>query len=73
MLVGLPYLVGYLMVAYARFAVTRAGFISVLLLGRLLTGVGLGWSTLAVSVSLIRSPRDSIGKTIRTRNGGFVT
>ena len=51
MLVGLPYLVGYLMVAYARFAVTQAGFISVLLVGRFLTGVGLGWSTLAVSVS----------------------
>ena len=52
MLVGLPYLVGYLMVAYARFAVTRAGFISVLLVGRFLTGVGFGWATSAVSVSL---------------------
>ena len=51
MLVGLPYLVGYLMVAYARFAVTRAGFIAVLFLGRFLTGFAGGMSALAVTVS----------------------
>ena len=51
MLLGLPYLVGYLMVAYARFAVTRAGFIAVLFLGRFLTGFAGGMSVLAVTVS----------------------
>ena len=50
LLAGVPYLVGYLMVALAHLIGDFAAFKAVLLTGRLLTGVGLGWSCLAVPV-----------------------
>ena len=51
LLVSLPYLSGYLMITYARFCVSPYGFKVVLLLGRFLTGLGVGWSSLATPVS----------------------
>ena len=48
---GVPYLVGYLMIALAHLIGNIPAFKAVLLTGRLLTGVGLGWSCLAVPVS----------------------
>lgn len=52
MLVGIPYLVGYLMMVYAHFITNSIGFKMVLLTGRFFTGVGLGWSCLATPVSV---------------------
>lgn len=52
MLVGIPYLVGYLMMVYAHFITNAIGFKVVLLIGRFITGVGLGWSCLATPVSV---------------------
>ena len=51
MLVGVPYLVGYLMMTLAHLIGDAAAFKAVLLAGRLLTGVGLGWSCMAGPVS----------------------
>ena len=51
MLVGIPYLVGYLMMVYARFINHAVIFKVILLTGRFLTGVGLGWTCLATPVS----------------------
>ncbi len=51
MLVSIPYLIGYMMITYARFASDPVVFKTVLLIGRLFSGVGLGWSSLAVVVS----------------------
>ena len=52
MLVGIPYLVGFLIMAYARFITNALIFKVVLLVGRFFTGVGLGWSCLATPVSV---------------------
>ena len=51
LLAGVPYLVGYLMIALAHLLGDPVAFKAVLLTGRLLSGVGLGWSCLAVPVS----------------------
>ena len=51
MLVSIPYLIGYLMITYARFASDPVVFKTILLIGRFFSGVGLGWSSLAVVVS----------------------
>ncbi len=51
LLSGIPYLAGYLMIAYARFCTTALAFRAVVLTGRLLTGLSVGWSCLAVPVS----------------------
>ena len=48
---GLPYLVGYLMIALANLIGDVTAFKAVLLTGRLLTGVGVGCSYQAVPVS----------------------
>ena len=53
MLVGIPYLVGYLMMVYARFIPSALIFKVVLFTGRFFTGVGLGWSCLATPVSFL--------------------
>ena len=50
LLAGVPYLVGYLMMTLAYLIGDIAAFKAVLLTGRLLTGVGMGWSCLAVPV-----------------------
>ena len=52
-LVSVPYLTGYMMITYARFATDPVLFKAVLLIGRFFSGVGLGWASLAVVVSHI--------------------
>ena len=52
MLSGLPALVGWLMIALAHLVPSSVqGFYGVLLSGRIVTGVYLGWSVVVVSVS----------------------
>ena len=51
MLVGVPYLTGYLLLAYGHMVTEPVAFKCVVLLGRFVTGIGLGWSCLAVPVS----------------------
>ena len=51
MLVGIPYLCGYLMIVYSHMSSNAVVFKIILMLGRFLTGVGLGWSCLAGPVS----------------------
>ena len=48
---AVPYLVGYLMLSYAHFSATVAGFDCLLLTGRFLTGVGMGWASAVGPVS----------------------
>ena len=56
MLVGVPYLTGYMLIVYAHMISNATAFKIVLLVGRFLTGVGLGWSCLAGPVSSTKSP-----------------
>ena len=51
LLSGVPYLTGYLLLVYAHFIDSPVAFKAVVLIGRLISGVGLGWSCLAVPVS----------------------
>ena len=51
MIGGFPALIGWLMITYAHFMGTRAGFLAVLYVGRLITGFSGGWFILSVSVS----------------------
>ena len=53
LMVAIPYLIGYLIIAYTRFfsSTSSVGFLSAIFCGRFFTGVGLGWSCLAVPVS----------------------
>lgn len=52
MLSGVPFLTGWVFLANAvQVTGSRAGFLSLLLGGRFLTGVGTGWSVFSVSVS----------------------
>ena len=53
MLVSVPYLTGYMMITYARFATDPILFKAVLLIGRFFSGVGLGWASLAAVVMFI--------------------
>ena len=64
MLVGIPYLVGYLMMVYAHFINQALVFKVVLLVGRFFTGLGLGWSCLATPVSIVsaQTPRRTLQK-----------
>ena len=50
-LMGIPALIGWLMITYAYLMPTQAGFLTMLLLGRIFTGVTIGWSSFCVSVS----------------------
>ena len=50
MLVSIPYLIGYMMIAYAHLATDAVVFKVILLIGRFFSGVGLGWASLAVVV-----------------------
>jgi len=51
MLCGVPYLIGYLMLSYAHYLPTAVGFKCLMLIGRLFTGMGLGWTASATPVS----------------------
>lgn len=55
-LVGLPHFFGYLMMVYAHLINHPVLFKVVLMLGRFLTGVGLGWTLLATPVSELMDP-----------------
>ena len=50
-LCGIPYFVGYLTLTYAHYLPTAASFKTIVLLGRFLTGVGMGWACMSGSVS----------------------
>ena len=52
MFCGVPYLIGYMILSYAHFAPTAIAFKGVLLTGRFISGVGMGWASTAVSVSI---------------------
>ena len=55
MLSGLPALIGWLMIALAHVIPSNVqGFYGVLLSGRIMTGVYLGWSVVGVSVSSLK-------------------
>ena len=49
---GLPYLVGYMMISFAHHSVSATAFKVLLLTGRFITGVGMGWASAVVAVSL---------------------
>ena len=49
---GLPYLAGYMMISYAHFTASATAFKALLLIGRFVTGIGMGWASAVVSVSL---------------------
>ena len=51
LLSGVPYLTGYLLLVYAHFINSPVAFKADILIGRLVSGVGLGWSCSAVPVS----------------------
>ena len=53
LIVALPYFIGYLIIVYSQFITNTAAFVAILFVGRFITGVGLGWSCLAVPVSSI--------------------
>ena len=51
-LCGIPFFVGYLVLSYAHYLPTATSFKTVALVGRFLTGVGMGWAAVASSVSV---------------------
>ena len=51
MFCGVPYLIGYLTLSYAHYTPTATAFKVLLLTGRFISGVGMGWASTVVSVS----------------------
>ena len=51
MMVALPNLIGWLMISLANNCASPAGFKSLLLIGRFITGFAMGWSLLSSPVS----------------------
>lgn len=51
-LVMIPYLIGYFIIACSQYVSGNTTLLAVLFIGRFFTGIGLGWSCLAVPVSL---------------------
>ena len=51
MLCGVPYLIGYLTLSYAHYTPTATVFKVLLLTGRFISGMGMGWASTVVSVS----------------------
>ena len=49
---GVPYLIGYLTMSYAHYTPTAMIFKAVLLTGRFITGVGMGWASAVAPVGL---------------------
>ena len=49
--VALPYLIGYLSICFSQIITEDTAFLVTLFGGRFVTGVGLGWSCVAVPVS----------------------
>lgn len=52
LMVMVPYLIGYLLITYSQYVSGNGNLLAVLYTGRFFTGIGLGWSCLAVPVSL---------------------
>ena len=50
MFTGVPYMTGYLILSYAHYASTATTFKALLLTGRFLTGLGLGWASAVTPV-----------------------
>ena len=42
----------YMMISYAHFTASATAFKALLLIGRFVTGIGMGWASAVVSVSL---------------------
>ena len=51
MFCGVPYLIGYLTLSYAHYAPTATAFKVLLLTGRFISGVGMGWASSVAPVS----------------------
>ena len=47
---GVPYLIGYLLLSYAHYSPTATAFKTLLMIGRFVSGVGMGWASTASSV-----------------------
>ena len=54
---ALPQLAGWVALSVAHFIPHHVGFLSVMLLGRFLAGLGAGWNSLCVPVSVYLSMR----------------
>ena len=50
---GLPYLIGYMMISYAHHSMSATAFKALVLIGRFITGVGMGWASAVIGVSLV--------------------
>ena len=48
---GLPYLAGYMTMSFAHHATSATLFKVILLTGRFVSGIGMGWASAVVSVS----------------------
>ena len=48
---GLPYVAGYMTISNAHFTETATTFKALLLTGRFVSGIGMGWASAVVSVS----------------------
>ena len=55
MLGGVPYFIGYLTLSYAHYLPTALSFKALALTGRFITGVGMGWATVAAPVRIHHS------------------
>ena len=65
---GVPYLVGYLILSYAHYAWTATIFKTLLLTGRFISGLGMGWASTVVSVSRIGSNPSNQDQLLRTQH-----
>ena len=52
MLSGLPSVIGWVLIANAHSVETKEAFVVLLLMGRFLTGLAVGWSIFGISVSI---------------------
>ena len=51
MFCGVPYLIGYLTLSYAHYTSTATLFTALLMTGRLISGIGMGWASAVAPVS----------------------
>ena len=50
---GVPYIIGYMILSYGHYTPSATAFKALLLTGRFISGVGMGWASAVVSVSKI--------------------
>ena len=48
---GVPYVIGYALLSYAHYSPVALAFKVILLIGRLISGFGMGWASAVVPVS----------------------